>query len=193
MIYRYNRILLSHKKNEIMPFVATWMHLKCAFSPPRSLLWVLAPCLSDGVREILASDPPCGCRGREARQGAGGVCVGGGGDGGTQQLSWSRSGFPAESWPLELRRRGQAFWRERERGGEREEALSLSLSHTHTHTPSQQREALFPHKVEKPQEHRKGSCVSPALRCHFSPRSLSSLHFHQAALPAPSNPDPALG
>ena len=28
MIYRYNRILLSHKKNEIMPFVATWMHLK---------------------------------------------------------------------------------------------------------------------------------------------------------------------
>ena len=97
------------------------------------------------------------------------MCVGGGGDGGIQQLRWSRSGFPAESWPLELRRRGQAFWREREREGETEEARSLSLSLTHTHTPSQQREALFPHKVEKPQEHRKGSSCQPRPPLPFQP------------------------
>ena len=28
MVYAYNGILLSHKKNEIMPFVATWMDLE---------------------------------------------------------------------------------------------------------------------------------------------------------------------
>ena len=28
MVYAYNGILLSHKKNEIMPFVATWIDLE---------------------------------------------------------------------------------------------------------------------------------------------------------------------
>ena len=28
MVYAYNGILPSHKKNEIMPFVATWMDLE---------------------------------------------------------------------------------------------------------------------------------------------------------------------
>ena len=28
MVYAYNGILLSHKKKEIMPFVATWMDLE---------------------------------------------------------------------------------------------------------------------------------------------------------------------
>ena len=28
MVQRYNGILLSHKKNETMPFVATWMQLE---------------------------------------------------------------------------------------------------------------------------------------------------------------------
>ena len=54
------------------------------------------------------------------------VCVVG--DGGAQQLHWSKTGFPAESWPLELQRRGAGLLeRERER----------KLSHTtrtHTHT-----------------------------------------------------------
>ena len=28
MVYRHNGILLSHKKEKIMPFAATWMELK---------------------------------------------------------------------------------------------------------------------------------------------------------------------
>ena len=108
----------------------------CAFSPPRSLLWVLAPCLSDGVRDILASDPPCGCRGREAQQGAGGVCVCGGvvmgafsscaGAGLAFLLSHGHGSFEGGGRP--------SGGRERERGRQRKLALSLSLSHTHTHT-----------------------------------------------------------
>ena len=61
-------------------------------------------------------------------------------------MRWSRSGFPAESWLLELRRRGAGLLE-----GERERESSPTPTYTH---PSQQREALFPYKVEKLQKHR---------------------------------------
>lgn len=94
--------------------------------------------------------------GREAWQGAGGVCV------------WGDGGSACAGAGLAFLL-SHGYWSFKGGGrpsGGRERESSPTPTHTH---PSQQREALFPYKVEKLQKHRKGSSRQPCPPLPFLP------------------------